>query len=93
MRRGRNKLKLRYGGKKRRDLSEAILAVDEPQHGSNLEAVAEHGQEWVSCVRCGRQWAVSGLQADVVTDGDGFCDDEALRNPVKSRTLTLKGRG
>jgi hypothetical protein len=75
MRRGRNKLKQRYGGKRRRELLSAVNAVTEPQHGSHLEAVEEHGQEWVTCRRCGRQWSVQGSHAEVVTDGDGYCDE------------------
>lgn len=54
----------------------APLAVTEAQHGAeNLHAVREHGQEWVTCNRCGRQWAIHGSNAEIVTDGDGFCDE------------------
>jgi hypothetical protein len=75
VRRKSGKLKQRYGGKRRRDLSTAIGAVAEPQHGSHLEPIEEHGQTWVSCRRCGRQWAIHGSHADVITDGDGYCDE------------------
>lgn len=50
-------------------------AVDgkEPQHGAeNLVSDIEHGRRWVTCHRCGRQWDSEG---EVVSDGDGFCDD------------------
>ena len=89
MRRRRNKLRARYGGGSR-PLDLAIAAVDEPQHGAHLEAIREHGQEWAQCNRCGRQWAIDGDQAEVVTAGNGVCDDEALRNPVRSRPLNIK---
>lgn len=55
--------------------TDATLAVTEPQHGDNLRAREEHGGEWVTCNRCGRQWAIHGSTAEVVTDGDGFCDE------------------
>jgi hypothetical protein len=72
-RRRRRKLTQRYGGGG--NLNTAIDAINEPQHGSNLEAVEEHGEQWVTCRRCGRQWNVRGNDADIVTDGDGYCDD------------------
>ncbi len=55
---------------------DARYAVAEPQHGMhNLQSHDEHGQEWVTCLRCGRQWSVVGSEAEVVTDGDGYCDE------------------
>jgi hypothetical protein len=78
VRRRRNKLKKRYGQARRRpphDPDTAVRAVDEPQHGSNLEAVWEHGQEWVNCRQCGRQWSIHGSDAEVVSEGDGYCDE------------------
>lgn len=58
------------------DLSTAPLAVPEPQHGlENLQADFEHGREWVTCRACGRQWAIHGSTAELVTDGDDSCDD------------------
>lgn len=42
------------------DVNDPTLAIDEPQHGDNLRAVEEHGGEWVTCLTCGRQWAVYG---------------------------------
>ena len=57
---------------------DATYAISEPQHGrENLQAVNEHGGEWVVCNRCGRQWSVNGSHAEIVTDGDGYCDDNA----------------
>jgi len=93
MRRRRNKLRRRYGGQVRTPLEEAILAVDEPQHGAHLEAVEEHGQRWVLCNRCGRQWGVYGDAAEVVAVGDGHCDEELLRNPVKTRLIPFPRKG
>ncbi len=60
-----------------RDLETATLpvSVSEPQHDDNLVAVFEHEREWVSCNRCGRQWAIHGSDIEVVTDGDGYCDE------------------
>lgn len=72
-RRRRRKLSQRYGGGG--NLVTAIDAVAEPQHGSNLEAVEEHGEQWVTCRRCGRQWAVQGSHAEIVTEGDSYCDE------------------
>jgi hypothetical protein len=55
---------------------EAAPFIPEPQHGAeNLEGVHEHGQEWITCKRCGRQWSVNGCDAEVVTEGDGYCDE------------------
>jgi hypothetical protein len=55
---------------------DARFAIDEPQHGhENLEATVEHGDEWVTCRVCGRQWGVYGLHTEVVSDGDGYCDE------------------
>jgi len=59
---------------------DATFAVTEPQHGDNLRAVVEHGSEWVTCNRCGRQWAIHGSHAELVTDGDDYCDE----NPEES---------
>ncbi len=56
-------------------IGDATLAVTELQHGQNLHAVIEHGREWVTCNRCGRQWAIHGSDAELVTDGDGYCDE------------------
>jgi hypothetical protein len=55
----------------------AVLAVDEPQHEGHLEASREHGSLWVTCGQCGRQWAIHGARAEQVSDGDGYCDDNA----------------
>ncbi len=75
-RRGRGgALQKRYGKGRVFDLSTAVHAVDEPQHGDNLEAVHEHGGEYVTCKRCGRQWAIHGSHAELITEGDGYCDD------------------
>lgn len=52
-----------------------MLAVTEPQHGNNLQALIEQGREWVTCNACGRQWAIHGSTAEVVTEGDGWCDE------------------
>jgi len=58
------------------EAASAILAVPEPQHGmENLQADVEHGREWVTCRRCGRQWAIHGASAEQVSEGDGYCDD------------------
>ena len=54
----------------------ACLAVGELQH-KRLASCEEHGQTWVTCLDCGRQWGINGSFAEVVTDGDGYCDDEA----------------
>jgi hypothetical protein len=57
-------------------LDTAVRAVTEPQHGDNLVAVWEHGQEWVTCNQCGRQWSVDGSCVEIVSEGDGFCDEQ-----------------
>lgn len=57
--------------------ADATHAVPEPQHGGHLRAHREHGQEWVTCNRCGKQWAVHGSHAEVVSEGDGYCDENA----------------
>jgi len=50
--------------------------VPEPQHGAeSLEGVLEHGQERITCKRCGRQWSVNGSDTEVVAEGDGYCDE------------------
>jgi hypothetical protein len=54
---------------------DATFAVAETQHGEHLRAVIEHGQEWVTCNRCGRQWSIHGSVAEIVTEGDGYCDE------------------
>ncbi len=61
-------------------MGDATLAVTEPQHGDNLCAVVEHGREWVTCNRCGRQWAIYGSVAELITNGDDYCDE----NPEES---------
>jgi len=53
----------------------AEMTVGEPQHAGFLQANTEHGQEWVTCKRCGRQWAIHGADTEVVSEGDGYCDD------------------
>lgn len=58
------------------NLDSAILAITEPQHGEHLSAVWEHGEEWVTCNRCGRQWSVHGSDAEVISEGDGYCDEQ-----------------
>ena len=56
----------------------ATLAVDEPQHGDHLRSFDEHGQTWVECLYCGRQWSVQDDgPAELVTEGDGWCDEHA----------------
>ena len=57
-------------------LASAVFAVRELQHGESLEAVFEHGQEWVTCRACGRQWSIQGSHAELVTLGDSYCDEE-----------------
>lgn len=53
-----------------------VIACLEPQHpAARLQADREHGGEWVTCLVCGRQWAIHGSAAEMVTDGDGYCDD------------------
>jgi len=54
----------------------AVLAVTEPQH-LDLHPLVEHGQQWVDCRTCGRQWAIHGSTAEVVSEGDGYCDEHA----------------
>lgn len=46
-------------------------------HGT-CDIVQEHGQEWAVCNRCGAQWSLNGADLEQVTDGDGFCEGEAL---------------
>jgi hypothetical protein len=58
------------------NLATAVNAVTEPQHGGNLHAHFEHGREWVVCNQCGRQWAIHGSDAEIVTIGDDFCDEQ-----------------
>jgi hypothetical protein len=40
-----------------------------------LEDVEEHERTWEVCLDCGGQWTDDGEQ---VTEGDGYCLDEAL---------------
>jgi hypothetical protein len=54
---------------------DATFAVTEPQHAGFLQADIERGAEWVTCKRCGRQWAIHGADAEVVAEGDGYCDE------------------
>lgn len=55
-----------------------VIVCVEPQHDADkLRAFREHGSEWVECLTCGRQWAVDGSHAELVTDGDGYCDEHA----------------
>lgn len=52
------------------------IADDEPQHPlEKLRAFEEHGGHWVECMRCGRQWSAVYGDVHVVTEGDGYCDD------------------
>lgn len=51
----------------------ATLAVTELQH-DDLRAFEEHDEEFVECFTCGRQWAIHGSDAEIITEGDGFCD-------------------
>jgi len=54
--------------------AELVADAMELQHGrENLQVDREHGREWVTCKRCGRQFAIHGNQAEVVSEGDGYC--------------------
>lgn len=57
-------------------LASAVHAVTEFQHDEHLTATFEHGHEWVTCTRCGRQWSVNGSHAEIVSFGDNYCDDQ-----------------
>jgi hypothetical protein len=57
--------------------SSILYVVTEPQHEGHLQHDVEHGQEWITCKRCGRQWATNGIHAEVVIEGDGYCDEHA----------------
>jgi len=46
-----------------------------PEHARVAE-VFEHGRLWEVCLDCGGQWSDEGGQ---ITEGDGWCLDEALR--------------
>jgi hypothetical protein len=40
----------------------------------------EHGQWWVTCLECGRQWSVvdcdpGDFDFEEVSEGDGYCND------------------
>jgi hypothetical protein len=41
------------------------------------EVVREHGREWAVCPKCGAQWSLDGGDAEQVSEGDGFCEEEA----------------
>jgi hypothetical protein len=59
------------------DPDNVALPVHEPQHDRDkLRPFEEHGQAWVECLDCGRQWAVHGADLEVVTEGDGWCDHQ-----------------
>ena len=63
-------------------LDTAVACIDEPQHPRDeLHAFEEHGQEWVECLRCGRQWSIDDCDAEVVTEGDGHCDENPASEP------------
>ena len=55
-------------------ITTALIA--ESQHRRDrLEPCTEHGRQWVTCLDCGRQWSVDGGIPEVVSEGDGFCDE------------------
>lgn len=56
-------------------MNDATHAVTEPQH-NKLRSFREHGQEWVECLTCGRQWSIDGAHAELVTEGNGYCDEK-----------------
>jgi len=50
-----------------------------PGHGL-LQLTHEHGQWWVSCLRCGALWSVENEHGpnryfEAFERGDGYCDD------------------
>jgi hypothetical protein len=58
--------------------AEQVVIYAEPQH-DRLMTFEDHGQTWVECLTCGRQWSrnAGDQWAEVVTEGDGFCDEAA----------------
>lgn len=52
-----------------------LFVVTERQHDGFLQHDREHGQEWITCKRCGRAWSIHGADAEVIDEGDGYCDD------------------
>jgi hypothetical protein len=59
-------------------VKDATHAVAEPQHGTHLETTHEHGGDIVECTFCGRMWTVNGSVADIVAEGDGYCDENGI---------------
>lgn len=58
-----------------------VLAAAGALMPHDLGADFEHGQWWVTCLDCGRQWSVvdctpGTLDFEEVTEGDGYCDGE-----------------
>ena len=46
-----------------------------PEFHLDVERVYEHEQDWLVCRACGAQWADHGRYAELVTEGDGHCED------------------
>jgi predicted cupin superfamily sugar epimerase len=51
-----------------------------------IERYWEHDQEWAECIECGAQWSIVECidewgqdyeDFELVTDGDGFCEERA----------------
>lgn len=46
---------------------------------ARIQADTEHGEQWLTCLDCGAQWA-NREPLEQVSDGDGYCDDKASEN-------------
>ena len=47
-------------------------------HGGHLVADPDSPHEHAECTLCGREWLVTGDHADIIADGDGYCDPDPL---------------
>jgi hypothetical protein len=61
---------------------DVVLSFDLAVDGIHYpQADFEHGQWFITCLDCGGQWSAvdagAGYDFERVTDGDGFCEEQA----------------